>query len=198
MATETYQLSIQGSVNGQYNECVIAFQSTGLSTTDTLAGGADLISAFIAHGQALWLAMFPNSYFLDVLQTRRAFPKPSGMAHTQNQVFSVFGSRGTDATSYNLCPAVFLIPPMGTKTGGRVFLPCVGSGDIVNNSYITSYATAVDNFFAAAITGFAGSGTTWHLAVFSRKNVSASLVAAFSRSTRLGFQGKRRKPTGSA
>jgi hypothetical protein len=198
MATENYLLSIQGSVSGQYNECVLCFQSAGLSSVDTLGEGGDLINSFIAHGQALWLAMMPASYFLDVLQARRAFPKPSAVAHAQNQNFAVPGTRGSNATSYNLCPAIFLIPPMGTKSGGRTFLPAVAQGDVVNNTYLAAYLTAINNFFTAAIAGFAGSGTNWHLAIFSRKNVSASLVASFSPSLRLGFQGKRRKPVGSA
>lgn len=197
MATENYQLSIQGSVQGQYNECVLCFQSSGLTSNDTLDAGGNLINAFITHGQALWLAMLPTSYSLDVLAARRAFPHPSATAHVQNQAFAVGGTRGSDTTAYNLCPSVFLVPPSGVKSGGRVFLPCVPQGDIVNNSYVTAYANAVTAYFAAAISGFAGSGTNWQLAIYSRKNVSAALVNSFGLSERLGYQSRRRRPSGS-
>ncbi len=197
MATENYLLSIQGDVNGQYNECILCLQSSGLSSVDTLGEGGDLINAFIAHGQAAWLNMLPATYSLMSLSARRAFPKPSAQAHTQNQAFAVIGTRGTSATTYNVCPSVFLIPQMGVKSGGRVFLPCVPQGDIVNGAYVAGYRTAIDTFFGTAITGWAGSGTNWQLAVFSRKNVSASIVASFGPSSRIGFQGRRRKPQGS-
>lgn len=198
MATENYLLSIQGSVGGQYNECVLCFQSAGLSSTDTLDSAGDLVNAFVAHGQTTWLAMLPATYSLDVLSARRAFPKPSAQAYVQNQAFSVNGTRGTSATAYNLCPSVFLVPPMGTKSGGRVFLPCVGQADIVNNQYIAGYITAIDNFFGAATSGYAGSGTNWQLAIYSRKHVSASLAQSWALSPRLGFQSRRRRPVGSA
>lgn len=198
MATENYLLSIQGSVQGQYNECVLCFQSNGLSSSDTLDSAGDLVNAFNTHGLALWLAMMPNSYYMDVLSARRAFPKPSATAFIQAQAFTALGTRGGTSTAYNLCPSVFLVPPMGVKTGGRVFLPAVAQADIVNNQYIGAYITAVDNFFGAAVSGFAGSGTNWHLAVYSRKNVSASLAQSWALSPRLGFQSRRRRPTGSA
>ncbi len=198
MATENYLLSIQGSVAGQYNECVLCFQSSGLSNVDTLGEGGDLCNAFIAHGQALWLAMMPSSYWLDALQARRAFPKPSAVAHVQNQPFTVGGTRPNQATSWSCCPAIFLIPPMGVKSGGRVFLPAVSQGDLINNAYLAAYLTAINNFFGAAITGFAGSGTNWKIAIYSRKNAAANLVSSFAPSNRIGFQGRRRKPQGAA
>ncbi len=198
MATENYLLSIQGSIAGQFNECVLCFQSAGLSSVDTLGEGGDLINSFIAHAQAKWLAMLPGSYNLDLLSARRAFPKPSANAMVQNQAFSVTGTRGASATTYNCCPSIFLIPQMGVKSGGRVFLPGVAQGDIINNAYLAAYRTAIDTFFIQCIAGLAGSGTNWQLAVFSRKTASASLVASYGPSTRIGFQGRRRKPVGSA
>lgn len=197
MATETYLLSIQGSLQGQYRENVIAFQSAGLGANQTLDNAGNLINAFIAHGQTPWLATQPVSYSLDLLSARRAFPKPSATAYVQYQAFTVPGTRGNSATSYNLCPSVFLVPPMGTKTGGRIFMPAIAQADISNNSYAGGYVTAIANLMAAFIGGMAGSGSNWQLCVFSRKNVSASLVSSYTLSTRIGFQSKRRRPVGS-
>ena len=198
MATENYLLSIQGSVNGQYNECVQCFQSSGVTSTDTLDAATDLITAWIAHAKSFWLAMFPNSYVLDLLTARRAFPSPSAVAYQQFQYFVETGTRGASATAYNICPSVFLIPPMGVKTGGRTFLPAVSASDIVNNAPISAYTTAVQSYFTAAISGLAGSGTNWQLGIFSRKNTSVSLVASSQLSPRIGFQSRRRRPVGSA
>ncbi len=196
MATENYLLSVQGVQATSYNECVLCFQSTGLSSTDTLDAAADLCSAFIGHGLAFWLACLPGSYQCLKLAARRAFPKPSATAYRQFQQFAQTGTSGAFATADNLCPSIFLVPPMGTKSGGRVFMPSIAQGDISNNSYTAGYLTALGAFFNAAITGFAGSGTSWKLAIYSRKNASAALALGFTPSARVGFQGRRRSPSG--
>jgi len=198
MATEPYFLSIQGSVQGQYNECVQCFQSAGLVSNDTASAGENLIQAWNAHLKTAWLSMLPQSYFLDLVTARRAFPKPSVVSHVQFPAFTVPGMFGVNACAYNLCPCVFLVPVMGTKSGGRTFLPCAPAGQLVNNAYQAGYSAQVQAYFTTAISGAAGSGTNWQLSIYSRKLQVASYVAAVTQSTRLGFQGKRRTPMGSA
>lgn len=196
MATENYLLSVQGVTQNGYNECVMCFQSAGLSSTDTLDAGQDLITAFNGHALALWLQCLPSSYQVIALTARRAFPKPSGVAVRGYDFGTQTGSSGPNATSVSLCPTIFLVPPMGTKSGGRVFMPAVAGGDYVNNSPSAGYITNIGLAFGAMITGLAGSGTNWKLAIFSRKNVSASLALTFGISSAIGFQGRRRKPVG--
>lgn len=194
MATETYLLSVQGNLQQEYRENVIAFQSAGVATNDTLTYGTDLINAWVAHLEALWLAMFPAAYVVERYYARRATPKPSAGAHKQYQNGVKVGTRGSDATGQSLCPSLFLVPPMGTKSGGRIFLPCVGQGDIVNNNYLAGFVTAVGAWTTAAGTGAAGTGTLWQLAIYSRKNRTSSLAQITTLSPRLGYQRKRRSP----
>lgn len=196
MATENYLLSIQGNVNGEYNECVQCFESSGTDPTNTFQTGVDLLTAWDTNARSLWLACLPSSYSLGLLSAKRAFPKPTANPMLQYGYGSHLGTRGSDATSYNLCPVMFLVPPMGIKSGGKTFMPCVAQGDIVNNSYVSGYQTAVDAYFAALLAGLAGSGTNWKLAIYSRKAGSASLVQSFGLSERIGYQGRRRKPVG--
>lgn len=196
MATENYLLSVQGVVGTSYNECVLCFQSAGVSPTDTLDAGADLITAFRNHAETEWLATQSIAYQLLQYSALRAFPKPSGTAYFQLEPGTAFGQQGADSAALNVCPAVHLIPPMGTKTGGRVFLPTAPADAVVDNSYDGAYVVAVSAFFDKLLAGLAGSGTSWKLAIFSRKNVSASLALAYNLSPRVGFQGRRRKPTG--
>jgi hypothetical protein len=196
MATENYLLTINGGVMGSPNQTVLCFQSAGLASNDTLDAGVDLINAFAGNLEALWLACLPGTYSLNMYAARRAFPKPSAVAKLQYDASQVTGQRGSNATSYNLCPVIFLVPPMGTKSGGKVFMPAVPQGDIINNQYVAGYLTATSAFFNAAIAGAAGSGTNWKLAIYSRKLQSVQLAQSFSKSLRLGFQGRRRTPVG--
>ncbi len=198
MATEFYLLSIQGSLNGQYNESVQCFQGVGTSPTDTLDAGLDLIGAWIASLATHWLAALPQTYFLDRLAARRAFPKPSATAHNQFAAFSTSGTFSANAASYNLCPVVLLIPPSPTKTQGKVFMPACPIGGVTNNALGATYRTALDAYFNPAIVGVTGSLATWTLSVYSRRNASAVPVVQASHSLKIGFQGRRRRPVGSA
>lgn len=198
MATEFYLLSIQGSVNGQFNEVVQCFQGTGVSTSDTLGGGGDLIAAWATGAATKWLACLPQSYFLDRLVARRAFPKPSASAHAQQQAFSQGGTLAVNSTSYNLCPCTILIPGLGVKSAGRNFMPCVPDGQVVNNAIGAGYRTALDAYYNQLIAGLTGSIASWALAIYSRKHGTGSLVVAATHSLKLGFQSRRRRPVGSA
>ncbi len=198
MATEFYLLSIQGSVNGQYNEVVQCFQGVGVASADTLAAGSDLLAAWDASVRAKWLAALPASYNLDRIAARRAFPKPSATAHAQYLYGTQIGSGTGAGASYNLCPCIIMIPPLGVKSAGKTFMPAVPDGAIINNVIQTAYNTTLNTLFNQLITGFTGSLATWTLAVYSRKNNSGSLVQAITKSLKLGFQGRRRKPVGSA
>jgi hypothetical protein len=194
MATETYELRIAGNVQGQYNEVVSHWQGSGLTADDTFGSGVSLTGGWVANLQTLWLALFPGSYFLNFIVSRRVILKPSVRVFGQYQAFAAAGTRGATATSWNLCPSTFLIPPMGVKSGGKCFLPCVAQADIVNNQYIAGYKTAHAAYFNAAITGFTTSGINWKLAILSRRLNVSHLVNNISLSERIGFQSKRRYP----
>lgn len=196
MATETYELRVQGLAGMQYVENVLHFQGSGLTANDTLGNGQLLINAWTAHLHSFWLAMAPISYYVQLLTTRRVSATPSGEVNDQFLPFTQPGVRGSSLVANNACPSVFLTPSMGTKTGGKVFLPCVGVGDIINNGYAAGYLTAIGNFFNPAISGVVSGGSTWTLCIFSRKLGSTSTAVSFTPSPRLGFMGKRRKAVG--
>lgn len=196
MATENYLLSIYGTSFLSYQENVLCFQSAGLSSTDTIDSANDLINAFRTHLESLWLDCIPGSSYVTGYSAMRAFPKPSATAWQMLAPGSVGGNQAGSAGAVNVCPAVHLIPPMGTKTGGRVFMPAPATDQVVNNAYDAAYVAAIDALFANALSGAAGSGTNWKLAIYSRVNQSASLALAYNLSNRIGFQGRRRKPVG--
>jgi hypothetical protein len=197
MATENYLLSVQGVVQESFQESVLCFQSTGLSSTDTLDTANDLITAWRTHLESLWQDIAPSDYQVRLYSARRAFPHPSGTAYQQIDIDAVVGGMGS-CNALNVCPAVHLIPPMGTKTGGRVFLPSAADSAVIDNTYDAGYVASVTSFFSNAISGSAGSGTNWKLAIFSRLNTSAVLALNFGLSPRIGFQSRRRKPVGGA
>lgn len=196
MATETYELSIDGLNTSSYRDTVLHFSGVGVASGDTLAAGESLIAGFIANCETLFLLTMPQSYSLIAYRARRATPKPSFVAHNEFGVGAKQGTRGSSTTAQQTCPSVFLVPTMGTKSGGKIFWPCVQAGDINQNQYVAGWQTAVNNVLAAMIAGFTTAGITWTLAIYSRKHGSTSNVAGHNFSPVIGFQGRRRKPTG--
>lgn len=197
MATETYELDVDGTLAGMYRSNVLHFKGVGVASGDTLAAAESLVTGWNANLKTLWLATVPQTYALDMLRARRATPKPSAVGYLSYGPFAEVGTRGSNASAQQTCPSIFLVPTMGVKSGGRIFWPAVPAGDLDQNAYSAAWRTAVDAAIAAMISGFTTSGITWTLAIYSRKLSSTSDIAGHNYSPVIGFQSKRRKPVGS-
>jgi hypothetical protein len=196
MANRCYQLAIQGVLTASYRETLLNFQSSGTNDNDTVAAGVSLTNAFDASLKTLWLATIPASYSLVALAARRVDLKPSATIEKTYGVGNQLGTRGSNGTGQQTCPSIFLVPTMGVKSGGRIFWPSIPAGDLVTSSPSSGWQTAVNSFLSAAIGGITSGGITWTLAVYSRKLNTIANIASHSFSPVVGFQGKRRKPTG--
>jgi len=196
VATETYELDIDGTLNLSYRSTTLHFSGVGVSSGDTLAAGESLNAGFQANLETLFLATLPGTYYLMQYRARRVTPKPSAVALIQYAPAAQYGTRGPQATSQQCCPSIFLVPTMGTKSGGKIFWPAISQGDLVDSAYAAGFKTAVDAFIAAAVAGFTQSGITWTLAIYSRKLATTSTVAGHNFIPVIGFQSKRRKPYG--
>lgn len=196
MATETYELCIDGIEGASYRSTVLHFSGVGVNSNDTIAAADSLIQAWIATLQTLFLASLPISYSVTQLRARRAFPPPSGVSFHKYALGSQTGTRGSSGAGQQTNPVVFLVPTMGHKSGGKVFWPAVAGGDIVNSKYISAFLTATQAWANAAIAGVTASGITWNLCIFSRKLKTSANVSKITMSPVIGFQSKRRRPSG--
>lgn len=192
MANRCYALTIQGMLLDQYRENVLHFQSTGTADNDTLAAGESLNSGFFSSILGLWLDTLPSSYYVQRTTARRVDLKPSATAHKYYAVGSRPGTRGTDGTAQQTSPSIFLIPTMGTFSGGKIFWPTIPQGDLTNSVAASAWQTAVNTCIAAMVSGFTNSGITWTLAIFSRKHHTISNVVGHTFSPLVGFQVGRR------
>jgi len=196
MATETYELRIQAADVASYRENVLHFSGVGVATNDTLAAAESLCTAFDGTWKSLWLATLPAQYYLVTIAARRVSPKPSAVGYITYGVGSTVGTRGSNAVAQQTCPSIFLVPTMGTKSGGKVFWPCIPAGDISSGAYSAGWKTAVDAFFTSTVAGVTVGGITWTQVIYSRKHNTSSVITGHSYSPVIGFIGKRRKPAG--
>lgn len=196
MATQVYEIDINGTLEASYRQTTLHFQGVGVSEGDTLAAAESLVTGWDANIKTSFLATLPGAYFLFDIRARRAFPKPSAVGYKSYGQFAVTGTGATNATAQQTCPSIFLVPTMGTKSGGKIFWPAIPAGQLVDSAYQAAWKTAVDTCIAAMVTGFTTAGITWTLCIYSRKLQSASTVTGHNFSPVIGFQGKRRKPSG--
>lgn len=196
MSNATYELRITGTHYNQFVENVFHFQGDLATGVQPYTEGMDLIDSFLQTSAIDdFRACLPPTYLVDRLSARCILPAgPSQGPHQQVINANYPGTSGTAAASENLCPVMNLIPPMGVKTQGRVYMPCIAKEDINNNQYQSGYIAAMTTFFDGLITGIAVSATTWKLAIYSRKLGSSSLAQAHTLSAAIGYQGKRRRP----
>lgn len=197
MAIETYQLAIQGVHGTEYVETILHFEGTGVDPANTSAAGISLIAGFRANCETQWLAAFPASYQIRQYAARRA---SSANSNTVWQSFAPGALSGTHASSTGcadqLCPCISWVPPLGTKSGGRTFLPVVPLGAIVSNSASAGYQTILTTLITAILTAFSNAGISWVKVILSRKLNTSSAALAGNLSLRLGYQKRRRSPLG--
>ncbi len=196
MSQELYELALQGNHNGQFVETILHVQGDNLTANETLTNGEDLLDGFDGNITGLWCGCMPASYTLERLAARRINPVGSATAHLQYTRTAHPGTLGTVAAAYQLCPTLFLIPTIGTKTGGKIFIPAIASTMVGSNTYSSTFLTAIDTLMAALTANFGNNTPTWQLAVYSRKLTTWSAVVSWQMSTRFGFQKRRRYPIG--
>lgn len=195
MANAVYLLSITGTHYNQFVENVLCFIGDTADGVQTLTEGNDLMDAFQANAQAEYLACLPPTYLLDRYSTRCVVPSgPGNVAHRQIVNDGEIGTDGAGALSENLCPVINLVPPMGVKTQGRIYMPCIAKTSIDNNQFTVGYRTAINAFIGVMRGGMVNSSINWKLGIYSKKNGTGSLALAQSLSAAIGFQGRRRKP----
>lgn len=196
MATETYELAVQMDHAGQPIETLLHFKGDNLTADATMLNGEDLVTSFNTNVLPDFLPTLPATVAVNRLAARRVSSKPSNVAHTQFQRGTQIGSGGSVACALQLCPTIFLVPPMGTISGGKIFWPAISTTAINGNVPQSGWLTNVATVMADMMTNFGVTAITWQLAVFSRKLRTTSIVTAYNVSPRLGYQRKRSKPVG--
>lgn len=193
MATDHYQLRVIGLHQTQYNECVLHFKGENLTAANYMENAEDLALAWENAIMGLWLDCLPASYCLFRLAAKKFSLGGGGEFVTQFQNQIQVGAVAGGAASQQLCPAIRLIPPIGVKTAGRVFMPCIAESQIAANAPNATWVTNISTLFTDMMAGFANSSIDWFLEIYSRKNNTYADVMDFDNSPLVGFQRRRQR-----
>lgn len=192
MAIETWELRVTGFTGSEPNQSVQHFKGDGIAVSDTAHVGYDLIASWVANVQAKWLDLNSSDYFLDELQARRVDPKFSAVAHKVYAYRATAGTYGQPSHVSQVCPCITLIPPMGIKSAGRIFLPSNPTGFVNGNQYAALAHTKLTNWAAVAMANFGTGSINWQQAIWSRKTRISSYAQLGVFSPVIGFQERRR------
>lgn len=196
MSTELYQLRIQGLNQQEYNECVVYCQGDNLSAGDVIVNAKDLLNSWETNVKTQWLDMLPSSYNLMRISAKRQDTAAGGVGvDTQYQYGTELGAQTGVAQVQQLCPIVRLIPPMGVKSAGRFFLPCISEGDIAANVPAAGWVTRLTALMVQWVQNNFGAGSiSWQLAIYSRKLDQFHRALDFDTSPVIGWQRRRQRP----
>lgn len=197
MSDELHRVEWRGALAGQYRCNVMHFHLLN-PTADLPFGNANSLANWLhTNIKPKFLLCLPDDYILESLSVRRLGPTAGQYAQIDYAPQSQPGTRTGPAVSEQLCPCVTLIPPMGVKSAGRIFLPAVAKPDVNMNTYLAGYVTVVNNLMAAMVAGGTVAGGTTNIVIYSRKLNAASIVASYHLSTVIGYQRRRAHPVGS-
>lgn len=193
MATDFYQLRIKGMHETQYNECVLHFRGTNLTAANYVENANDLCNTFNDTWADMWLNLLPQTYQLLRLTGKKASVGGGAEVNAQYDWDAKPGSVAGAAAAEQLCPVIVLIPPMGIKSAGKIFTPCIAESQIAANVPNATWLSNLATMMASMIAGVAFSSITWDLVIYSRKNSSFAEVVDYSTSPVVGFQRRRQR-----
>lgn len=194
MATELYQLRVQGRHSQEYNECVMYYVGENLTAGDVIVNARDLVGQWITDALGPWLDLFPTSYQVERVTGKRQDAAGGVEITTQFQLGAQPGTVSGGASAQQLCPIVRWIPPLNTKSAGRNFLPCIAEVDIDAGRPIASWFTRLNSFTAVVLGGFSAGTITWTQAIYSRSLNTYVKAIAHDESPIVGWQRRRQRP----
>jgi len=196
MPNELHLVTFRGNLQGQYRENVMHWHIVG-ATNDTAFQNSNALAQFIhTNIRPLWLAALPNDYFLDAIFVRRLGPTPGQYAAVDYEQTTEAGGISDNAVSQQLCPCITLIPPMGVKSAGKIFMPAVAKGSYQLNVATAGYVTTITTLVNAMIVGGSVAGGTATIVIYSKKTNATNVVSAFHLSPLIGYQRRRSTPIG--
>jgi len=194
MATELYQFRVSYTHNSQFAENIIYMVGENLSAGDVIHNANDLISNWMNNAHTPLLNLLPTTVYIDRYTAKRQ--DVAGGIDVIKQ-FDWQGEQGADsgpASSMQVCPIVRLIPPMGTKSAGRFFLPAIAEASIEANTPSGTWLSSLSTLMSILLAGMNDGAITWTIAVYSRKNNSYQKALDYDTSPIVGWQSRRRRP----
>jgi len=194
MADELYLLKVHGNHAGEHSEVGMYFHGSNLVAGEVVDNALDLLASFLSIGLPEFRDMCPTTYHVERISARRISPSGGVEMVTQFQDGAQPGTRSGGAASNQLCPVVRLIPPMGTKSAGRFFLPAIAEGDIDGNIVTAGWTTNLTTLMTNLLTNIGSGSIIWLLAVYSTLHDSYVDAVNYDTSPTVGFQRRRNQP----
>jgi len=194
MATELYQFRISGNHTSEYWENVLYFVGENLSAGDVIHNANDLISNFVNNAFGPYLNLLASSVYVNRLVAKRQDVAGGIEVVKQYDYQENQGQVTGECSSQQINPIVRLIPPMGTKSAGRFFLPGIAEADCEANRPTVGWLSTLSTMMSVLLAGMNDGAITWTIGIYSRKNNSFVKALDYDTSPILGWQKRRERP----
>lgn len=198
MANDAYQLIIGANLAGQPVENVLHFDSGVEASPNPEDVNQLLQDAWDADFETPFLACLPDNYTVIGYKIRRV-NNGGGPALVTIAAAATTGARGADAEDSAIGPCLISSFNNGVNwRTGKIFLPGVAAGDVVNNVIQAALIAAINTLIVEIEGPHVQGGSTFQYAVFAKQGGFATkapfIPANTSLSVKLGVQGGRLKP----
>lgn len=192
-----YRLSIESFGGTGNSDVVNVFHYKALDATIFDTQVEDLIQAWQAEVQSLYLALMCSNFALARLVVRGVTNPTEGADFSYSPVEA--GTReATNLPNQNAALVLWKTGLIGRRFNGKSYLPPAGEGDNNQGVLVAGYQTSINNFAAAAIE--MGDGITtarYGLVVHSVVGSADTIVTSHSIMTEFRTQRRRRAGVGS-
>jgi len=194
MAKELYKLTISGTHTTEYWQNDIYFEGDNITPNDPFLNADDLLGSWEASPLGAYQDLLPASVQIMRLQAQRIELGRQPVMTRQYQIAEAVGTVSGGAAAQQLCPIVRLIPPMGTKSAGKFFLPCIPESDINGNIVQAGWITRLQAYMDLILSNFGVNSIIWLAAVYSTKLNPYVDAVTYDTSPTVGFQRRRDRP----
>lgn len=199
MAKHYYSLEVRTIVAGFPMANVFTLFIDNPSVSNEFLVAQSIINALpVGAGITSWLSRFQSllseEVYVSNILCRRMEPDGGNTAETILQEDSKVGLRtGSVAASQVAACIIWLNTDVPDRTG-RNFIPGVSIDDIESGRFSASMQTAVDNFVARTLSGFAVSAGTALFCTYDRLTKTGNQLTNGYLSPKVGTQRRREKP----
>lgn len=199
MAVETYELTVSGTLAGQFVQTIMAINVNNTGSSNPFVMANDLLEEFnTASGFfELWCDCLPTAYDITSARCRRilATGGPTQIFLAANLIATT-GTRTGGISTSGVSPLfIWLTTTRPTKTG-RTFLPGVSESDIdsmVLSGGVLGAMNAFGQYFRDGGT-IGGGSDTWTGSIYRRLLAAADDVTNFRVSPVIGNLRRRLRP----
>lgn len=197
-AGKLFQLTITGSLNGQFVQNILHYQFDDTGTAAPFLAAVALANAWVASVALAWRSILPESYEMSSVRAAQV-SDGGGATYTQTSgVAGTTGARSAEISVSTVGPLLCFPATVDDAVVGKIFMPGVAEDDIAYNFLESGLIADINAMLATLLDSIAVSGsvigTFYYVIANAAKDNWAKPDGGYVSAT-IGTQRRRAKPS---